>query len=76
MDDQPAWLKTRGGRILSVPYPVEVNDNRRIVWYNYTSADFTNLLIDGFDEMVAQSEKDGYSLVCPISLRPFVVGRP
>ena len=76
MDDQPVWLKTRGGRILSMPYPVEANDNRGIVWYRYTSADFTNMLIDGFDEMVAQSDKDGHPVVCPISLHPFVVGRP
>ena len=76
MDDQPVWLKTRNGRILSMPYPVEANDNRGIVWYRYTSADFTDMLIDGFDEMLAQSEKDGHPVVCPISLHPFVVGRP
>ena len=43
--------------------------------YRYTPADFTNMLIDGFDEM-AQSDKDGHPVVCPISLHPFVVGRP
>ena len=27
MDDQPIWMATRsGGRILSVPYPQELND--------------------------------------------------
>jgi len=28
MDDQPIWLRTRKGRILAVPYPIEVNDTR------------------------------------------------
>ena len=26
MDDQPVWIKTRRGRLLSLPYPHEVND--------------------------------------------------
>ena len=36
MDDQPIWIRTRKGRILAVPYPIEVNDTRGIVWYRYT----------------------------------------
>ena len=76
MDDQPIWIKTRGGRILSMPYPVEANDNRGIVWYRYTSSEFTDMLIDNFDEMLEQTQRDGHPLVCPISLHPFVVGRP
>ena len=30
-DDQPVWMKTRKGRILSVPYPQELNDIPQIV---------------------------------------------
>jgi peptidoglycan/xylan/chitin deacetylase (PgdA/CDA1 family) len=73
-DDQPIWLKTRQGRILSMPYPIECNDNRGIVWYGYTSGEFADMLVDNFDEMLAQSVHQ--PLVCPISLHPFVVGRP
>ena len=76
MDDQPVWLKTRNGRILSMPYPVETNDNRAIVWYRHTATAFTDMIIDGFDEILEQAEKDGHPVVCPISLHPFVVGRP
>lgn len=74
MDDQPVWMRTRRGRILAMPYPVECNDNRAIVWFRYTSAEFADMLIDQFDEMLEQSA--GQPLVCPISLHPFVVGRP
>ena len=74
MDDQPIWMQTRAGPILSLPYPIEVNDTRGIVWYRYTSAEFADLIIDNFDEMLAQSE--GQPLVCAISLHPFVIGRP
>ena len=74
MDDQPIWMRTRAGPILSIPYPIEVNDTRGIVWYRYSSAEFADMIIDNFDEMLAQSA--GQPLVCPISLHPFVIGRP
>ncbi len=73
-DDQPVWAKTRSGKILLMPYPVETNDNRALVWYRYSSKEFTDLIIDSFDEMLQQSKHQ--PLVCPISLHPFVVGRP
>ncbi|MGE0417420.1 MAG: polysaccharide deacetylase family protein [Acetobacteraceae bacterium] len=74
MDDQPVWLKTRCGRILSMPYPVEVNDNRALVWFRYSSEEFADMIVDQFDEMLEQST--GQPLVCPISLHPFSIGRP
>jgi peptidoglycan/xylan/chitin deacetylase (PgdA/CDA1 family) len=74
MDDQPVWLKTRKGRILSIPYPIEVNDTRGVIWYHHTSQEFADMITDQFDEMLAQSERQ--PLVCPISLHPFVFGRP
>ncbi len=74
MDDQPVWMRTRSGPILSLPYPIEVNDTRGIVWYHHTSAEFADMIVDQFDEMLAQSERQ--PLVCPISLHPFVMGRP
>ena len=75
-DDQPIWFKTRsGGKILSMPYPVECNDNRALVWFRYTSQEFADMLIDQFDEMLRQAER-GTPVVCPISLHPFSVGRP
>jgi peptidoglycan/xylan/chitin deacetylase (PgdA/CDA1 family) len=73
-DDQPIWMKTRRGRILSIPYPIECNDTRGIVWYRYTSGEFADMLVDNFDEMLEQSARQ--PLVCPISLHPFVMGRP
>lgn len=74
MDDQPIWMKTRSGPILSMPYPIESNDSRAIVWLRYTSAEFADMLVDQLDEMLEQSERQ--PLVCPISLHPFIAGRP
>ena len=47
---------------------------RGIVWYGHTARELVDMLIDGFDEMLAQSE--GQPRVYPISLHPFVMGRP
>ena len=74
MDDQPVWLKTRNGRILAMPYPIECNDNRGLVWFHYTSEEFADMLVDQFEEMKKQSA--GQPLICPISLHPFAIGRP
>ncbi len=74
MDDQPIWIRTRTGRILAMPYPIEVNDSRGIVWFRYTSGEFADLIVDQFDELLEQSARQ--PLVCPISLHPFIAGRP
>ncbi len=73
-DDQPIWMKTRNGRILGMPYPVELNDNRAIVLHKMTPSQYADCIIDNFDEMMAQSAHQ--PLVFPISLHTFVVGQP
>ncbi|MDP6691252.1 MAG: polysaccharide deacetylase family protein [Alphaproteobacteria bacterium] len=73
-DDQPIWMKTRNGRILAMPYPVELNDNRAIVLHKMTPSQYADCIIDNFDEMLEQSEHQ--PLVFPISLHTFVVGQP
>lgn len=73
-DDQPIWLSTRAGPILAMPYPVEINDNRAIVWLRRTPAEFADMITDNFDEMLAQSARQ--PLVYGISLHTFVVGQP
>src|SRR5215510_2747008 len=57
MDDQPIWMRTRSGPILSMPYPIEVNDTRGVIWYHYSSGEFADLIVDQFDEMLAQSDR-------------------
>ena len=73
-DDQPVWMRTRSGRILSIPYPVECNDGRAIVWYKHSASQFADMIVDAFDEMLEQSDQQ--PLVCPIALHPFISGRP
>ncbi|HZT20240.1 MAG TPA: polysaccharide deacetylase family protein [Dongiaceae bacterium] len=74
MDDQPVWLKTRNGRILSVPYPHEVNDIPMIALHHGSAAGFADAIIDNFDEMIGQSRHQ--PLVYGVALHAFIVGQP
>jgi hypothetical protein len=73
-DDQPFWLNTRSGPILSVPYPAELNDSAAIIHREGTAEDFAGMIVAGFDEMVEQCRAQ--PLVMTISLHPFVMGQP
>src|SRR6185503_13889061 len=46
MDDQPVWLKTRAGPILSVPYPIELNDSQVVIHRKQDAADFCEMIVD------------------------------
>ena len=39
-DDQPFWMKTRKGRIMAVPYPVELNDTPTMLNRGQPATDF------------------------------------
>ena len=74
-DDQPVWFATRGGgRILSVPYPQELNDIPAIVARKDSGRDFADTIVDAFDEMLEQSQ--AAPLVMGIALHPYIVGQP
>jgi allantoinase len=69
MDDQPVWMKTRNGPLLSVPYPHE----SMLILHHGTSTAF-DMAIDQFDEMLAQSDKQPLAL--GITIHSFIVGQP
>ncbi|PIL18025.1 hypothetical protein P775_21630 [Puniceibacterium antarcticum] len=73
-DDQPVWMQTRGGRILSVPYPQELNDIPQIVGRKREGADFADMIIDAFDVMLAESAQR--PLVMGIALHAYLMGHP
>jgi allantoinase len=73
-DDQPVWMKTRGGRILSVPYPFEINDSPQMLVRHHTPQEFEQMVIDQFEETLEQSEHQ--PLVCGIALHTMIVGQP
>jgi peptidoglycan/xylan/chitin deacetylase (PgdA/CDA1 family) len=73
-DDQPVWMKTRRGRILSVPYPQELNDIPQIVARKREGAEFADMIVDAFEVMHEECVRR--PLVMGIALHPYIVGWP
>jgi peptidoglycan/xylan/chitin deacetylase (PgdA/CDA1 family) len=74
MDDQPVWMRTRAGPLLSVPYPQEVNDIPAVVARKDGAEDFAAMIRDDFDERLEQSRDQ--PLVMGVALHPYIVGQP
>jgi peptidoglycan/xylan/chitin deacetylase (PgdA/CDA1 family) len=74
VDDQPIWMRTRSGPILSVPYPMELNDMGTNVLRDHSGREFADMIIDQFDELLEQSRKQ--PLVMSVALHPFICGQP
>ena len=73
-DDQPFWMRTRSGPLLSVPYPIEINDSPTMLSRAQPATDFKQMIIDQFETMLELSERQ--PLVFGIALHTFCVGQP
>ncbi len=73
-DDQPLWLKTNSGPLLSIPYPQEINDSSSVIGRLVSASDFADMIVDQFDEMRQQSRSQ--PLVMGIALHTHVSGQP
>lgn len=73
-DDQPIWLRTRSGPLLSIPYPLELNDVGVYILRHHPPPTFAEMMIDQFDEMLRLAQEQ--PLVYSISLHTFLVGQP
>lgn len=73
-DDQPTWMRTRGGRILAVPYPQELNDIPWIVRRSLDAGGFADMIVDQCDEMLRQCRDQ--PLVLGLALHTFLMGQP
>jgi len=73
-DDQPFWMKTRKGRILVVPYSIEINDGPVVARRQHSAREYADMIVDQFEEMLKQSAKR--PLVCSVVLHPFIMGQP
>jgi allantoinase len=73
-DDQPLWMSTRSGPLLSVPYPLELNDAGTLALRDHTGREFADMLVDQFEEMLEESLER--PLVFSLALHGFIVGQP
>ncbi len=74
MDDQPISLETRAGKMLSVPYPQELNDIPAIAVRRASASEFADMIVANFAEMLEQAE--AAPLVMGIALHPYIMGQP
>ena len=73
-DEQPFWVKATPQPILALPYPIELNDQPAVVYRRNTGAEYAEMLVDTFDELLRQSADT--ALVFAISIHTFVLGQP
>jgi peptidoglycan/xylan/chitin deacetylase (PgdA/CDA1 family) len=73
-DDQPMPVKVKSGRLISIPYSLEMND---IIVYNsylYSPRHYGEMIKRQFDQLHREGETSG-TVMC-IPLHPFLVGQP
>ena len=59
---------------MTLPYPIELNDQPAIVGRRVSAEEYANMIIDQFD--VLMDLKEPHSIVFPLSLHSFIVGQP
>ena len=73
-DDQPQPVNVKSGRLISIPYSLEMND---IIVYNSdqsTPRHYGEIIKRQFDQLYAEGEESGVVMCIP--LHPFLVGQP
>ena len=73
-DDQPTPIRVRSGRLVSIPYTMELNDAVMIGAGGLEGEDFLQSVIDTFDTLYAEGEVQP-RVMC-LALHPYIMGRP
>jgi peptidoglycan/xylan/chitin deacetylase (PgdA/CDA1 family) len=73
-DDRPMWLRTRTGRLLAIPYALELNDSSSMIGRQVGAGEFADMIVDEFDELLEASEDE--PLVMSVVVHSFISGAP
>ena len=71
-DDQPGEVRVATGRLISMPYSLEVNDHYGFFVYNMSPRDYARTLIRQFERLAAE----GPGTVMCIPLHSYLIGQP
>jgi len=72
-DDQPTEMQVRTGRLITLPYQMDIND--AMVWrHHFEAEDFAQMVIDHFDTLWREGAEQGR--VCCVALHPYISGQP
>ena len=72
-DDQPQPIKVKSGKLISMPYSLEVNDHYAYNVYGNAPRQYTDLLKRQFDQLLEEGSESG-TVMC-IPLHAYLVGR-
>jgi allantoinase len=70
-DDQPTPIRTAKGRLISMPYSLEVNDHYGFFVYNMSPRAYADALIRQYERLAAE----GGTVMC-IPLHAYLIGQP
>ena len=73
-DDQPQPVKVKSGRLISVPYSLEMNDFVVFKRYGATPRAYAEILKRQFDQLYLEGEHNAQVMCIP--LHPFLIGQP
>lgn len=73
-DEQPYPMRVAKGRLISMPYSIEINDIPAFLDRGMTGEDFYQMIIDQFDGLYEDGATSGR--VMSICLHPFLIGHP
>lgn len=73
-DDQPMPLNLKSGKLISVPYSIEMNDIPLAVWNNTSVDEMLASLKAQFDRYYLEGAESG-RVMC-FAIHPFVLGQP
>ena len=73
-DEQTFWMSTENGEILTLAYPIELNDQPAVVGRHVSAEEYAIVIIDQID--VLMDLKNPQSIVFSISLHSFIMGQP
>ena len=72
-DDQPVPIKVKSGKLVSVPYSIELNDVS-IFGQHYEGEYYVQICKDQFDLLYKEGAESGRVMCIP--LHPFLIGQP
>jgi allantoinase len=74
IDDEPCEIETAHGRVLSMPYTVELNDISIMMVGHHPAAEFETRCMDYFERVYEESKKR--AKVMAIAVHPYISGVP
>lgn len=72
-DDQPTPLHVKSGKLISIPYSLEINDHYGFFVYNMSPREYADTIIRQYERLAEEGEQSG-TVMC-IPLHAYLIGQ-